>query len=192
MNGSGLTSDILNVLFYLFIMLLIAFVVSKNFRRCLLQLTLPKSWARRVNLFFNNYIFACETTETPKSKASATPSTAETIAVTAEANKEGFRSDNKKKIVFTAYTADWCPHCVSFKRDSLGQLKSYFRNHETIEIKNMDCTNDTTGRIKTKNGNSLQGYPTLVINISKCNDRSEEVYDGPRDAGSIIKYLQSL
>jgi thiol:disulfide interchange protein len=184
MNGSGLTSDILNVLFYLFIMLLIAFVVSKNFRRCLLNLILPKSWAKQVDLFFNNYIFACETTETPKA-VTATPSTA-------EANKEKFTSDNKKKIVFTAYTADWCPHCVSFKRDSLGQLKSYFRNHETIEIKNMDCTNDTTGRIKTKNGNSLQGYPTLVINISKCNDRSEEVYDGPRDAGSIIKYLQSL
>jgi len=186
MNGSGLTSDILNVIFYLFIMLLIAFVVSKNFRRCLLKLCLPKSWAKNVNKFFNNYIFACETTETPSSTSETASSPV------ANANKEKFTPPNKKRVVFTAYTADWCPHCITFKNDSYGQLKSYFMNHNTIEIKNVDCTNDPSGNIKTKNGNSLQGYPTLVINVYKCNDIAEEIYDGPRDAGSIIKYLQNL
>jgi thiol:disulfide interchange protein len=177
MNGSGLSADIYSVIFYIFIMLLIAFVVSKNFRKCLLRLLLPESWRKQIGFVFKNYLFACDTTEAPP-----------------VVKKEKFTTDKsaKKKIVLTAYTADWCPHCVTFKNESYGQLRDYFKNNDTIQITNVDCTNDTSGGIKTKGGNSLNGYPSLVINTYTCNNMAEEMYEGPRDASSIIKYLQKL
>jgi thiol:disulfide interchange protein len=186
MNGNLSVANIGTLFFYLFIMLLIAFVVSSTFRKCLLRLLFPKSWVKKIGEFFKNYLFACDTEESEPPK------------------KENFRTEsvksdsvkstpaNEKKIVFTAYTADWCPHCVTFKNESYGQLKDYFKNNSKIQITNVDCTNDTTGKIKTKTGKQLNGYPTLVINTYTCNNTTEEMYEGPRDAGSIIKYLQKL
>jgi len=174
MNGSGISADILNVLFYLFIMLLIAFVVSKKFRKCLLRTVLPLSWAKYIEQLFSKYIFACETTEAPP-----------------VVKKENFSNDDKK-IVFYSYTADWCPHCVTFKNESLGKLQNYFRNNKNIEVINVDCTNDQGGNIKTKGGKSLNGYPTLVVNTYSNNKMSEELYEGSRDAKSIIQFLENL
>jgi thiol:disulfide interchange protein len=102
---------------------------------------------------------------------------------------EGF---NNKKIVFTAYTADWCPHCVTFKSDVYGNLVSAFANNPNIKIKNVDCTNDQSGKTTTPAGNPLQGFPTLVINIYKDGKMTEKNYDGPRDSGEIINYLNNL
>ena len=37
-------------------------------------------------------------------------------------------SSSNKKIIFTSYTADWCPHCVDFKEKTYGKLVDYFAN----------------------------------------------------------------
>jgi len=103
---------------------------------------------------------------------------------------EGFNGN--KKIVFTAYTADWCPHCVSFKSDIYGNLVKEFANNPNISIKNVDCTNDQTGRTTTPAGNPLQGFPTLVINTYQNGKMTEKNYDGPRDSGEIINHLKNL
>lgn len=104
-------------------------------------------------------------------------------------NIEGFSG---KKIVFTAYTADWCPHCVSFKSDVYGDLVSAFASNPNIKIKNVDCTNDQSGKTTTPAGNPLQGFPTLVINTYKNGKMTEKNYDGPRDSGEIINHLNNL
>jgi thiol:disulfide interchange protein len=107
---------------------------------------------------------------------------------------EKFKSSNSsnKKIIFTSYTADWCPHCVDFKEKTYGKLVDYFANSQDIQIKNVDCTNDNTGKTKTPAGNAIDGFPTLVINTYQDGKMSEMIYDGSRDADSIIQYLKGL
>ena len=73
-------------------------------------------------------------------------------------------SSSNKKIIFTSYTADWCPHCVDFKEKTYGKLVDYFANSPNIKITNVDCTNDNSGKTRTPAGNQIDGFPTLVIN----------------------------
>jgi len=108
---------------------------------------------------------------------------------------EKFKSNNSssnKKIIFTAFTADWCPHCVDFKEKTYGKLVDYFANSQNIQIKNVDCTNDNSGKTKTPAGNPIESFPTLVINTFQDGKMSETMYDGSRDAESIIQYLKGL
>jgi len=105
---------------------------------------------------------------------------------------EKFDGKNKK-IVFTSYTADWCPHCVDFKSNVYGQLKSSFDGHPYISIRNVDCTNDQQGNIKTEAGKSLGGYPTLVTNVYADNRMKEIMFEGDRnDVNGIVSYLKKL
>jgi thiol:disulfide interchange protein len=120
MKGNFTSGNGWTLFLYIFLMLLIAFVVSKSFRICVLRLLFPESWRKEIGKFFKNYLFACDTTE-----ESSTKEKFETETV--KQNKETFK--NEKKIVFTAYTADWCPHCVTFKNESYGQLRNYFKNN---------------------------------------------------------------
>ena len=101
-------------------------------------------------------------------------------------------SSSNKKIIFTAFTADWCHHCVDFKEKSYGKIVDYFRNSPNIQITNVDCTNDNSGKTKTPAGNPIEGFPTLVINTHENGKMSETMYDGSRDAESIIQYLKGL
>ena len=108
---------------------------------------------------------------------------------------EQFNSNNSssnKKIVFIAYTADWCPHCVEFKEKTYGKLVDYFANSSNIKITNVDCTNDNSGKTKTPAGNAIESFPTLVINTYQDGKMNEIMYDGSRDAESIIQYLKGL
>jgi thiol:disulfide interchange protein len=101
-------------------------------------------------------------------------------------------SSSNKKIIFTSYTADWCPHCVDFKEKTYGKLVAYFANSPNIKITNVDCTNDNSGKTRTLAGNQIDGFPTLVINTYENGKMSETMYDGSRDADSIIQYLKGL
>ena len=101
-------------------------------------------------------------------------------------------SSSNKKIILTAFTADWCPHCVDFKEKSYGKIVDYFRNSPNIQITNVDCTNDNSGKTKTPAGNPIEGFPTLIINTFQDGKMSETMYDGSRDAESIIQYLKGL
>ena len=97
------------------------------------------------------------------------------------------------KIVFTSYTAEWCPHCVTFKSDTYGNLFNMFKGDKKIVIQNIDCTNDRNGSTRTIGGNSIDGYPTLMINTYDANNKmNENTYNGIRDANSIANYLRGL
>ena len=176
MNGLGnnFTSNIYNVLFYIFIILAIAFIVFESFRICVLKVFFDDSTIENINAFFgctkNESVAEVEVVNNPK--------------------KEKFSSG--KQIIFTSYTADWCPHCVTFKNESYGKLQNYFANNSNIKITNVDCTNDNSGNTKTRAGNSLQGFPTLVINTVVNGKMTEEMYEGSRDANAIISYLKGL
>lgn len=104
----------------------------------------------------------------------------------------GAKSGNRK-IVFSAYTADWCPHCVDFKENVYGILQKAFNNNPNIHVRNVDCTNDKNGSIKTEAGKQIEGYPTLMINIYDNGKMVKEMpYEGARMAEDIISYLRSL
>jgi thiol-disulfide isomerase/thioredoxin len=105
---------------------------------------------------------------------------------------EKFNGKNKK-IVFTAFTADWCPHCIVYKKNVHTYLVKAFENHPTISIKNVDCTDDRNGQIKTPAGNSINGFPTLVTNVYVDGKMTELNFDGNRNnVDEIINYLKEL
>jgi len=106
--------------------------------------------------------------------------------------KENFNS-KLKKVIFTSYTAEWCPHCVTFKSETYGNLFNMFKGDQKIVIQNVDCTNDRNGSTRTIGGNAIDGYPTLMINTYDANNNmTENAYNGARDANSIANYLRSL
>jgi len=105
--------------------------------------------------------------------------------------KENFNSVGK--VVFSSYTAEWCPHCVTFKNQTFGTLSNMFNGDNRIIIKNVDCTNDRTGNTRTPAGNPIEGYPTLIVNTYDANNVMKEIpYNGARDANSIANYLRNL
>ena len=107
-------------------------------------------------------------------------------------NSSNSSSSSNKKIIFTAFTADWCPHCVDFKEKTYGKLANYFANSQNIQITNVYCTNDNSGKTRTPAGNPIESFPTLIINTFNDGKMNEVMYDGSRDADSIIQYLKGL
>jgi thiol:disulfide interchange protein len=112
------------------------------------------------------------------------------IPLIASKNKEGF--NGSKKIVFVAYTADWCPHCVEFNDNVYGKLVDKFSNNEKVQITKVDCTNDRSGNTKTRGGNKINGFPSLVINVYENGKMKEIQYDGNRSVEDIVSYINSL
>lgn len=97
-----------------------------------------------------------------------------------------------KKIVLTAYTADWCPHCVEFNSNVYGKLVSAYKGNENVKITKKDCTNDRSGDTKTIGGNSINGFPTLMINIYENGKMNEIQYDGNRRFEDIVSFINNL
>jgi thiol:disulfide interchange protein len=122
----------------------------------------------------------------------SSPSKEEKVVSKNKKVQENFNS-KFKKVVFTSYTADWCPHCVTFKSQTYGDLYNMFKGDKRIVIQNIDCTNDRSGNTKTMAGNAIDGYPTLMVNTYDANNNmTENTYNGARDANSIAEYLRGL
>jgi len=106
-------------------------------------------------------------------------------------NLEGFNS-SKKKIVFTAYVAEWCPHCVEFNSNVYSHLVDKFNGNQNVKINKIDCTNDRSGDTKTIAGHPINGFPTLMINVYKNGKMNEIQYDGNRKVDDIVSFINSL
>lgn len=101
--------------------------------------------------------------------------------------------NSNKKVILSIYTADWCPHCIDFKKNELGNLYNHYKNSKNVMIKNIDCTNDKDNKIKTMSGKPLEGYPSLIINVFDENNNMKEInYDGDRTANEIISFINKL
>lgn len=100
--------------------------------------------------------------------------------------------NGSKKIVLTAYTADWCPHCVEFNSNVYGKLVDKFNGNQNVKITKVDCTNDRSGHTKTIAGNPINGFPTIMFNIYKNGKMNEIQYDGNRRVEDIVSYINSL
>ena len=105
-------------------------------------------------------------------------------------NQENFTSN---QIVFTSYTADWCPHCVEFNSNVYGKLVDHYKGNKNIKITKVDCTNDRAGETKTISGNEINGFPTLMIYIYDNGGNMKEIqYSGNRTAKDIISFINDL
>jgi thiol:disulfide interchange protein len=130
-----------------------------------------------------SYITSCVYSDSSKSNTSSKEK--KTV-------REKFDS-NLSKIVLTSYTAEWCPHCVTYKSQAYEDLSKMFRGDKKIVIQNVDCTNDRDGSTRTLAGNAIDGYPTLMVNTyDENNNMMETAYSGARDAETIANYLRNL
>jgi len=100
--------------------------------------------------------------------------------------------NGSKKIVMTAYTADWCPHCVEFNSNVYSHLVDKFNGNQNVKINKIDCTNDRSGQTKTIAGHPINGFPSLMINVYKNGKMNEIQYDGNRKVDDIVSFINSL
>ena len=78
-----------------------------------------------------------------------------------------------------------CGHCKKLKPEFDKASKDLLANDPPVTLAKIDCTEvgkDTCNRFE------VRGYPTLKI--FRGGELSQD-YNGPRDAGGIVKYMKS-
>jgi len=83
------------------------------------------------------------------------------------------------------FYAPWCGHCKKLKPEFDKASKDLLANDPPVNLAKIDCTEvgkDTCNRFE------VRGYPTLKI--FRGGELSQD-YNGPRDAGGIVKYMKS-
>jgi len=83
------------------------------------------------------------------------------------------------------FYAPWCGHCKRLKPEFEKAAGDLLANDPPVTLAKVDCTEggkDTCGRFE------VRGYPTLKI--FKSGELSAD-YNGPREAGGIVKYMKS-
>ena len=99
---------------------------------------------------------------------------------------------NTEKTNVTLYFADWCGHCKQFINSTWTKAVETFDNNNDIVLNQVDCTNIQT-EIKTPAGNSIKGFPTVIINYkNKDGEYVEEEYNGSRTYDKFSSYIEKF
>jgi thiol-disulfide isomerase/thioredoxin len=92
------------------------------------------------------------------------------------------------KLNLTLFFAHWCGHCKKFVKDTWSDLKKKYKNHDSVQLNDVDCTNIKT-KISTPKGNDIEGFPTIIINYK---DKSGDLYEEEYKGGRSIKHLEGF
>ncbi|XP_054278319.1 protein disulfide-isomerase A3-like [Macrosteles quadrilineatus] len=87
--------------------------------------------------------------------------------------------------VLVMFYAPWCGHCKKLKPEFEKAASSLEGSDPPIALAKVDCTE---GGKETCNKFGVSGYPTLKI---FSNGEVKKEYQGPREAGGIVKYMKS-
>jgi len=105
--------------------------------------------------------------------------------------------DNKKpkkislhgdKLNITLYFAHWCGHCKKFIKDTWKDLKKKYKDDESVQLNDIDCTN-IKSRITTPKGKDIEGFPSVVVNYK---DKAGELYEEEYKGGRSSKHLETF
>lgn len=84
------------------------------------------------------------------------------------------------------FFAPWCGHCKRLAPEYEKAATTLKTNDPPVPLIKVDCTSDTGKETCSKYG--VSGYPTLKI--FRGGEFSSE-YNGPREAGGIVKHMKS-
>jgi len=98
----------------------------------------------------------------------------------------GFDSElENHETALVMFYAPWCGHCKRLKPEFDKASKDLLSNDPPVTLAKIDCTE---GGKDTCNRFEVRGYPTLKI---FRNGELSQDYNGPREAGGIVKYMRS-
>lgn len=106
-----------------------------------------------------------------------------------EANASNFESTlgtSGKKLVL--FYADWCPHCTSFKPVWQEVSESVNTSNETKMI-SIDVGDKSPESEQLMQEYNVSGFPTIVLVDQSNQQKSLEVYEGPRDKSALEAYV---
>lgn len=95
-------------------------------------------------------------------------------------------SEAKKPIKIILFHAEWCGHCVDFKPtwEKMKENKDAWKNIDFEEYES-GVLSTLPEKLKTINGESIEGFPTIKIKVFE----KEYNYRGPRDQDKIFGFV---
>ena len=107
-----------------------------------------------------------------------------TLALTLTA--ETFKNMLANQVAILLFHVPWCPHCVSFKRESWDTLQREYRYESSLLVAEVDCVQDQAlcGRLH------VQSYPTVRTFVPP--DLRGVDYLGARTRDAVDNVLRSL
>lgn len=88
----------------------------------------------------------------------------------------------------TLFYADWCSHCQTMKPSWLSIKEALGEGHVSAE--QVDCTDLPDAA--TPMNKPVRGFPTLVLTTYRSGKAvKEDEYDGPRDAKSVLRWVDT-
>jgi glutaredoxin len=100
-----------------------------------------------------------------------------------------------KSLELTLYYANWCGHCVKFKK-SWEEIKSGIKKinneYKGVKISANEFEEKQLKHGGKINGKDIDGYPTLKITLEAGKEHKEYEYKKEHDVKTILNYIKKI
>ncbi len=100
-----------------------------------------------------------------------------------------------KSVELTLLYANWCGHCVTFKKqwnEIKNNIKKLNYKYNGVKFNANEFEEKQLKQGGKINGKDIDGYPTLKITLNAGKEHKEYEYNKSRDAKIILDYIEKI